>query len=178
MAAHSSLDATNAFRLMQAGRFEEALAAVERAAAGARICLPVHGVLAATLLKLGRAAEAEDVIVRTMELNAGIADAYDSLAYLSMALEKHDRANALYRRAMQTSMRRSLRPTCCVPSCASKRRRPTTSMHCRRGWRGRNATIARGYSWATLWRRSWTMSRVSTRHFAGSPRRPRRAARI
>jgi tetratricopeptide (TPR) repeat protein len=38
-----------------------------------------------------------------MALDTGIADAYDGLAYVSMGLGRHDRANALYQRATQIS---------------------------------------------------------------------------
>lgn len=95
--------ANEAFRLMQAGLPEQALAFAERAVAGARVCLPAHGVLASILLKLGRAPEAEQVVVQAAQLEAGIADAYDSLAHVSMVLGRHDRTNALYRRATQLS---------------------------------------------------------------------------
>jgi len=86
---------------MQAGRLDEALDFAERAVAGARMCLPAHGVLATILLKLGRAPEAERVVAEAVELETGIADAYDSLAYVSMGLGRHDRTNDLYRRATQ-----------------------------------------------------------------------------
>lgn len=93
--------ATEAYRLMKAGRLEEALVFAERATAGLRTCVPGHGLLASILLKLGRANDAEHVVARALELTPGIADAYDGLAYISMALGRHDQANALYRRATQ-----------------------------------------------------------------------------
>jgi tetratricopeptide (TPR) repeat protein len=86
---------------MQAGRLDEALVFAERAVAGARVCLPGHGFLASVLLKLGRARDAEQVVDRAEGLATGVADAYDGLAYISMALGRHDRANDLYRRATQ-----------------------------------------------------------------------------
>lgn len=92
-----------AHRLVQAGRFDEALRLAERAVAGARVCLPGHGFLASVLLKLGRVEEAEGVISRALELEPGNADAYDGLAYISMALGRHERANFLYRRATQVA---------------------------------------------------------------------------
>src|SRR5579864_8384841 len=95
--------AHEAYRLMQAGRFDEALVFAERAVAGARVCLPEHGFLASVLLKLGRVADAEQVVARAAELPTGVADAYDGLGYVSMALGRHDRANELYRRATQVS---------------------------------------------------------------------------
>jgi tetratricopeptide (TPR) repeat protein len=93
--------APEAYRLMKAGRLEEALVFAERAVGGARTVLPGHGLLASILLKLGRIDEAERVVAQSLELATGVADAYDGLAYISMALGRHDRANALYRRATQ-----------------------------------------------------------------------------
>src|ERR1700733_2912106 len=93
--------ATEAYRLMKAGRLEEALVFAERATADARTCIPGHGLLASILLKLGRADDAERAVARALELAPGSADAYDGLAYISMALGRHDQANALYRRATQ-----------------------------------------------------------------------------
>lgn len=95
--------ARDAYRLMQAGRFDEALVFAERAVAGARVCLPAHGFLASVLLKLGRAEDAEQVVARAAQLATGVADAYDGLAYVSMALGRHERANVLYRRATQVA---------------------------------------------------------------------------
>ena len=88
---------------MRSGRLEEALALAERAVGGARVCEPGHGFLASLLLKLGRTADAEKVVAAALELETGVADAYDGLAYVSMAQGRHDRANALYRRATQIS---------------------------------------------------------------------------
>jgi Sulfotransferase family/Tetratricopeptide repeat len=101
MAAVAPSAVSEGYRLMQAGRFDDALVFAERAVAGARVCLPGHGFLASVLLKLGRAEDAEQVVVQAEELATGVADAYDGLAYISMALGRHDRANALYRRATQ-----------------------------------------------------------------------------
>jgi tetratricopeptide (TPR) repeat protein len=98
----SSLD-QDAYRLMRAGRFREALPLAERAVAGARVCLPGHGFLASILLQLGRAHDAEQVVALAVELEPGVADAYDGLAYVSMALDRHERANDLYRRATELS---------------------------------------------------------------------------
>ena len=84
---------------MRAGRFAEALPLAERAVAGANRCLPSHGMLAAILLQLGRATDAAAMITRGAELDTGIADAYDGLAYVSLALGWHERANDFYRRA-------------------------------------------------------------------------------
>ena len=90
-----------ALRLMKLGRFEEALPFAEQGVAGAEVCLPGHGLLATILLRLGRGAEAERVVAAAMELKTGVADAYDGLAYVSMGLGRHDRANGLYRRATE-----------------------------------------------------------------------------
>ena len=88
---------------MQSGQLAAALDFAERAVAGARVCLPAHGFLASVLLKLGRAADAEQVIAGAVELGSGDADSYDGLAYVSMALGRHERANDLYRRATQAA---------------------------------------------------------------------------
>ena len=99
----SSTSAAEAHPLLQYGRLEEALAYAERATAGVDACLPAHGLLASVLLKLGRAADAEEVICRAIELAPGEGDAYDGLAFVSMALGRHQRANELYRRATQVA---------------------------------------------------------------------------
>ncbi len=91
--------ARDAHRLMQAGRLEDALPLAERAVAGITICVPEHALLASVLLRLGRTEEAEGAVTRALELRNGIADAYDGLAFVSMALGSHPRANELYRRA-------------------------------------------------------------------------------
>jgi tetratricopeptide (TPR) repeat protein len=90
-----------AYRLMRAGRFAEALPLAEQAVAGAHRCLPAHGMLATILLQLGRPAEAETIVCAALERQAGVADAYDALAHVSMLLGKHERSNALYRRAAE-----------------------------------------------------------------------------
>jgi Tfp pilus assembly protein PilF len=90
-----------AYRLLQAGQLEQALGFAARAVAGARSCLPAHGLLASVLLKLGRNADAEQVIADALALAPGVADAYDGLAFVSMAIGRHERANQLYRRATE-----------------------------------------------------------------------------
>jgi Tfp pilus assembly protein PilF len=97
--------AVEAYRLLQAGELEQALVAARRAVAGARSCLPSHGLLAAVLVRLGRNADAEQVIAGALELAPGVADAYDGLAFVSMGLGRHERANALYRRATELAPR-------------------------------------------------------------------------
>ncbi len=101
MAASTTSADIEAFRLMRARRFAEALPFAERAVAGSGVCRPAHGLLASILLQLDRADEADAVIVRAASLGEGVADAYDSLAYVSMNLGRHERANALYRRAAE-----------------------------------------------------------------------------
>jgi tetratricopeptide (TPR) repeat protein len=90
-----------ALQLMQSGRNAEALPLIERAAAGATACLPAHGLLAIVLTRLKRPRDADAVIVAAMGLGTGVADAYDALAYASMALGRHERASDLYRRAAE-----------------------------------------------------------------------------
>src|SRR5208282_3698811 len=98
MNSSASASAGEAYRLMQAGQLHDALPVAERAVAGARVCLPAHGLLATVLLRLGRAEDAEQVVAEAAQLPGGLADAYDGLAFVSMALGRHERANALYRR--------------------------------------------------------------------------------
>lgn len=94
-----------AFRLMRAGRLAEALPFAERAVSGRRVCLPVHGMLATILLQLGRRRDAESVVSQALEHREGTADAYDALGHVSMLLGRHERSNALYRRAVTLAPR-------------------------------------------------------------------------
>ena len=103
MAASLPAAAMKAYELMRSGRIEEAIVFAEQAVDGSRICTPGHGFLASLLLKQGRLADAERTISAALRLPTGVADAYDGLAYASMALGKHERANALYRRATEIS---------------------------------------------------------------------------
>jgi tetratricopeptide (TPR) repeat protein len=50
---------------------------------------------------LGYIEEAERTVAEALEQSPGVADAYDALAYVSMQLGRHERANALYRRAVE-----------------------------------------------------------------------------
>jgi tetratricopeptide (TPR) repeat protein len=88
-----------AYRLMRSGRYVEALPLAQRAVAGQHMCLPSHGLLATLLLHLGRTSDAENVVAQALQYEQGSADAYDGLAYVSMRLGQHERANQLYRRA-------------------------------------------------------------------------------
>jgi tetratricopeptide (TPR) repeat protein len=97
----SSTLARKAYELMRAGRLEEALVLAERGIDGARVCSPGHGFLASLLLRLGRAPDAERIVRDALLLDTGVGDAYDGLAYVSMTLGNHERANALYRRATE-----------------------------------------------------------------------------
>jgi Sulfotransferase family/Tetratricopeptide repeat len=100
--AHTPPSAT---RPMDSRQLGEALAHAERRVKGARVCQPEHGLLASILLKLGRAADAEQVVTHALTLQTGGADAYDGLAFMSMSLGEHDRANQLYRRATDLAPR-------------------------------------------------------------------------
>jgi len=100
----SRVDA-DAYRLMRAGRFSEALPLAERAVRGARSCVPGHSFLASILLKLGRRQDAEAVVAQAAALESGEPSGYDGLAYLCVELAQHERANAFYRRAAQLSPR-------------------------------------------------------------------------
>ncbi|HEX4153942.1 MAG TPA: sulfotransferase [Steroidobacteraceae bacterium] len=86
-----------AYRLMCAGRFAEALPFAERAVAGQDTCIPAHAMLATILLRLGRAVEAERVATHALACKPGTADAYDGLAHVSMLLGRYERSNSLYR---------------------------------------------------------------------------------
>lgn len=90
---------------MDARRLGEVRAHAERMVRGARVCRTEHGLLASVLMKLGRAADAEQVVTHALTLETGSADAYDGLAFISMSLGEHDRANQLYRRATQLAPR-------------------------------------------------------------------------
>jgi tetratricopeptide (TPR) repeat protein len=94
-------------KLVQAGRWSDALPLVERKLADATICVPGHSILVSVLLKLGRVREAEAVIDRALDLATGSAEAYDGLAYVSTELGRHERANTLYRRAIGLAPRRA-----------------------------------------------------------------------
>ena len=86
---------------MSARHLEEALRRAERAVQGARVLRPEHGMRAFALLRLGHAARAEEAVTSALALDTGPADAYDGLAFVSMHLGAHERANALYRRATE-----------------------------------------------------------------------------
>lgn len=101
MTARSSSADIEAYRLLRAGRVDDALPFAERAVANQGVCAPSHALLATILLRLGRASDAAAVVARACELPSGIADAYDGLAYVSIALGHHEQANALYRRATE-----------------------------------------------------------------------------
>jgi tetratricopeptide (TPR) repeat protein len=93
--------ATQAYRLMVAGRFAEALPLAQRAVVTQATCTPMHGMLATILLRLGRRRDAESAILQALESPQGSADAYDALAHVSALLGQHDRSNALYRRTVE-----------------------------------------------------------------------------
>jgi tetratricopeptide (TPR) repeat protein len=88
-----------AYRLMRAGNYSAALPLAERAVVGKNACVPAYGVLVSILLQLGRASDAESVLHRVEGFTTGTADAYDALAWFSLVLRDHERANRFYRRA-------------------------------------------------------------------------------
>lgn len=90
---------------MNARQLDEALRRAERAVRGARVLRPEHGMRAFVLMRLGRAAEAEQAVMSALALETGPADAYDGLAFISMHLGRHERANELYRRATELAPR-------------------------------------------------------------------------
>lgn len=90
-----------AYRLMSAGRFADALPFAQRAIADQAECIPAHGMLATIFLKLGRRDDAEDVVVKALDCRRGSADAVEALAHVSMLLGRHERSNELYRAALE-----------------------------------------------------------------------------
>jgi tetratricopeptide (TPR) repeat protein len=90
-------------RTADSRKLAEALAYARRMVKDARTCRPEHGLLASVLLRLGHAAEAEQVVAGALELAVGPADAYDGLAFVSMQLGAHERANQLYQRATEVA---------------------------------------------------------------------------
>jgi tetratricopeptide (TPR) repeat protein len=101
--AHSL--AAKAYELMRSGRIDEAIAVAENALRGVSTCSPTHGLLASLYLKRGQLEEAERVVTAALALPVGVADAYDGLAYVSLATGHHERANTLYRQATQLAPR-------------------------------------------------------------------------
>lgn len=93
--------AAEALELLRAGRLAEAEHKALEAVAGARVCLPAHGLLALILFKQGKIEAAEHAVVTALGLSEGGGDAYDGLAFISMQTGRHERANALYRRAVE-----------------------------------------------------------------------------
>jgi len=89
-----------ASNLLAAGRFAEALPLAERAVAGQTVCQPTHGMLATILVQLGRRQDAERVIEHALQLQEGVADAYNALAHPLQLLGHYERSNALYRRCV------------------------------------------------------------------------------
>jgi tetratricopeptide (TPR) repeat protein len=101
MATRSLRPDLEALHLMRSGRLTEALDCARRAAEGSRVCVPAHGMLATLLIQLGRKADAETAVTAALACEPGSADAYDALAYASLQLSEHERANWLYRRAVE-----------------------------------------------------------------------------
>lgn len=94
-----------AYRLMRAGRLEEARELAILAVADKKVCSTTHGLLATILVQLGRRSDADSVVLQAIEYEPGVADAYDALAYVSRHLGHHERANDLYRRATEREPR-------------------------------------------------------------------------
>ena len=87
-----------AYRLMAAGRFAEALPLAEAAVRGQQVCLPTHGMLATILMHLGRRDDAERVIEQALQYEEGSAEAYNALAHVSLLLG----ATRTFQRAVST----------------------------------------------------------------------------
>jgi tetratricopeptide (TPR) repeat protein len=105
MAAEPPTSTDRINRPLDERQLKEALNQVKRRVQGSRACQPAHGLLAQLLVRLGRVAEAETVVLDALALEGGPADAYDGLAFVSMMLGEHERANQLYRRATDLAPR-------------------------------------------------------------------------
>ncbi|HEV8334665.1 MAG TPA: sulfotransferase [Steroidobacteraceae bacterium] len=92
-----------AYNLLAAGRFAEALPLAEKAVAGQTVCQPTHGMLATILVHLGRRDDAERVIEQALQFREGPADAYNALAHALQLLGHYERSNEMYRRAAALS---------------------------------------------------------------------------
>jgi tetratricopeptide (TPR) repeat protein len=93
--------ATQAYKLMVAGRFAEALPLAQTVVAAQTACTPLHGLLATIQLRLGRRHDAESTVQQALDFPQASADAYDAIAHVSALLGQHDRSNALYRRTVE-----------------------------------------------------------------------------
>ena len=97
--------AVTAYQLMRAGRLAAALPYARAAVSTAAACTSEHGMLATILCGMGQRAEAEEVVLSALQLGGGNADSYDALAHVSITLGHPERANALYRRAVESEPR-------------------------------------------------------------------------
>ena len=99
----SSNPEIEAYRLMCAGRLTEALTFAERAVAGKGCAYRPMACSRRYCCRLGRASRSGAVVLRALECEPGIADAFDGLAHVSLLLGQHQRSNALYRRVVELS---------------------------------------------------------------------------
>lgn len=86
---------------MREGQLAAALPYAQAAVSAATVSTSEHGMLATILCALGRRVEAEGVVLSALQLGKGCADAYDALAHVSITLGRPERANTLYRRAVE-----------------------------------------------------------------------------
>jgi hypothetical protein len=91
--------------LLKAGRWSDARDLAARGVAGAVECTATHALLAHILLHTHRRAQARAVVEAAADLSASDADACDGLAFVATALDLHDIANTLYRRATELAPR-------------------------------------------------------------------------
>lgn len=92
-----------ALSLLGAGRLKEARQLAEELVEGQCVLLPAHSLLVTILMRHELRDDAEAVIRRALELRPGTGDAYDALAFVSARLGAHERANVLYRQAVEVA---------------------------------------------------------------------------
>jgi Tfp pilus assembly protein PilF len=90
-----------AYRLIRAGRFADALPMVEQLVERDKSDTAAHPLLATNLFQLGRRRDAERVIADALKCGVTQAEVFDALAHVSLLLGQHERANALYRNATE-----------------------------------------------------------------------------
>jgi hypothetical protein len=94
-----------AYKLMRGGQLAAALPYARAAVSTTTVCTSEHGMLATILCGMGQHADAEEVVLSALQLGGGSADSYDALAHVSITLGRPERANALYRRAVESEPR-------------------------------------------------------------------------
>lgn len=91
----------DARRLLRSGRARDALPMLEQAVAAETRVGPAHALHLEALITLGLRREALAAHERALSLETPTADALDALAFFARQLDRHERSNALYRRATE-----------------------------------------------------------------------------